>query len=109
MSVPKSRKTSSAVGRRRSHHSLKQTNVSECEKCQAPVVSHRACAQCGNYNGRQATEVASPAAPVAVKATTSKAKPSEAGSSSATEAVPAEKTSKKEAAFKKPARKAPQA
>ena len=65
MSVPKSRKTSSSVRRRRSHHSLKPANVTVCEKCGAPVISHRACAACGYYNGRQVTLASSVVAPAA--------------------------------------------
>ncbi|PIR93967.1 50S ribosomal protein L32 [Candidatus Falkowbacteria bacterium CG10_big_fil_rev_8_21_14_0_10_39_11] len=52
MSVPKRRKTSSKTKKGRSHQALEKTTFSKCSKCGAPVKSHRACTECGNYKTR---------------------------------------------------------
>lgn len=53
MPNPKKRKTTSAKNQRRSHHALKQINVSTCEKCGAAKKPHYACPACGFYNGNE--------------------------------------------------------
>ena len=57
MSVPKKRRTSSSVGRRRSHHALKQVSLVKCSKCGKPVEPHKACAFCGTYKGREVIKI----------------------------------------------------
>ena len=57
MSVPKKRRTSSSVGRRRSHHALKQTTVNSCPQCKKAVKTHQACSFCGNYKGRESIKI----------------------------------------------------
>ncbi|NQV89506.1 MAG: 50S ribosomal protein L32 [Parcubacteria group bacterium] len=56
MSVPKSRKSSSSVRRRRSHLHLNPVNIGTCEKCKAPSISHQVCGECGFYKGRQTVD-----------------------------------------------------
>lgn len=56
MSVPAFKNAKAKVRRRRSHHALKKVQSSTCVKCSAPIISHRACAACGYYNGRQAVK-----------------------------------------------------
>lgn len=56
MSVPKQRRTSSSKKRRASHFAIKSINLSECAKCKKPVLSHRVCAECGYYKGREAVD-----------------------------------------------------
>lgn len=53
MSVPKKRRTSSSVGRRRSHHALKEVTLNKCSQCGKAVKPHTACSFCGTYKGKQ--------------------------------------------------------
>jgi large subunit ribosomal protein L32 len=57
MSVPPKRRTSSKVGRRRSHDALKKINLQKCKKCGQPIKPHHACLSCGTYKGREAVKV----------------------------------------------------
>ncbi len=52
MAVPKKKTSRSRRNMRRSHDSITPPNVVFCE-CGEPTLSHRVCASCGNYNGRQ--------------------------------------------------------
>jgi large subunit ribosomal protein L32 len=56
MSVPASKKSSSAARRRRSHIHVDPVNTGGCSNCGKPVISHRACGECGFYKGRQAID-----------------------------------------------------
>ena len=53
MPLPAFRSSRSKVRRRRSHHALKPVTVLLCKACGADILPHRACAKCGNYNGRK--------------------------------------------------------
>lgn len=53
MPLPAFRSSRSKVRRRRSHHALKAVTVLTCKACGADLLPHRACAKCGNYNGRK--------------------------------------------------------
>lgn len=44
-------------GNTRSHHALKAQSLSMCPDCQAKRLSHKVCANCGKYNGRQVLNV----------------------------------------------------
>ena len=59
MAVPK-RKVSKARRdkRRSSHWKLSVPGVVACPNCGKPRLPHRACKECGYYNGRQVVEVA---------------------------------------------------
>jgi len=46
----------SKTGKRRSHHGLQKARVSTCA-CGALRQSHRACPNCGKYNGRVAVDI----------------------------------------------------
>lgn len=48
----------SATGKRRSHHALKEVQLSTCANCGAAHRPHRMCAECGMYRGRQVVDVA---------------------------------------------------
>ena len=64
--VVRMRHTRSQTRQRRSHHALAETKLAQCE-CGATRVSHRACPQCGRYNGRVVVDMAAKAAAKAAK------------------------------------------
>jgi len=53
MSVPKKRQTRAAGKRRASHFALSKIKLVKCPKCDKPTRSHRACPNCGTYQGRE--------------------------------------------------------
>ncbi|MCR4313656.1 MAG: 50S ribosomal protein L32 [Candidatus Uhrbacteria bacterium] len=57
MPVPARRHSSSHVRRRRAHDAMKTQNVGLCTTCQAPLVPHTACKNCGTYKGKQVLDV----------------------------------------------------
>lgn len=46
------RHTRSHTANRRSHHAIKKGAFTVCEKCNSPRENHRACPNCGVYNGK---------------------------------------------------------
>jgi large subunit ribosomal protein L32 len=56
MAVPRKKVSKSRRNMRRSHHRLRQVNVSECPNCGEFKRPHHICAACGHYNGREVTE-----------------------------------------------------
>lgn len=54
--VVRMRVNRSKTGKRRSHHGLEAVRTSTCE-CGALRMSHRACPNCGKYNGKVAIDV----------------------------------------------------
>ena len=50
------RRNRSQTRMRRSHHALAGVRTSRCE-CGAMRVSHRACPECGKYNGRVVVDI----------------------------------------------------
>lgn len=69
MPNPKQRKPSSGKNSRRSHHALKQMNVSICEKCSSAKKPHHACPACGFYNGKDTSKKKEVAKKTVVKKT----------------------------------------
>jgi large subunit ribosomal protein L32 len=57
MSVPKKRRTRSAVGQNRSHQSLKKKTLNNCPKCGQSVLPHTACGFCGSYKNKTVLKV----------------------------------------------------
>jgi large subunit ribosomal protein L32 len=57
MSVPKKKRTRSSVGKRRSHHALKEINLNKCPKCGRVVRLHAACSFCGTYKDKEAIKI----------------------------------------------------
>ena len=57
MAVPKRKKSKSRVRMRKAHKKAEIAAVSACPDCGAPRESHRACKNCGNYNGRKVLTV----------------------------------------------------
>ncbi len=54
--VVRMRVNRSKTGKRRSHQALSGQRLAQCE-CGALRVSHRACSNCGKYNGRIVIDV----------------------------------------------------
>ena len=52
MSVPEKRISKTRTRSRRAHHALSPIAVQLCSKCNAPILPHHACTQCGYYRGR---------------------------------------------------------
>lgn len=58
MAVPKCKVSKARRDRRRgSNWKLSAPGVVACPKCGAMVLPHRACKECGSYNGRQVVAV----------------------------------------------------
>lgn len=57
MGLPAKRTTSTKRDLRRSHHALSSTQASRCSRCGNAVLSHRACANCGFYKGKEVINV----------------------------------------------------
>lgn len=58
MAVPKKKTSKSRTRTRRAHDALRAGNLGTCPQCGAARQSHRACPECGFYNGRQIVVVA---------------------------------------------------
>ncbi|MBI4256834.1 50S ribosomal protein L32 [Candidatus Uhrbacteria bacterium] len=58
MPVPARRHSRSRVRRRRAHDAMKPQNVGVCTTCQAPLLPHTACKNCGTYKGKQVIDMA---------------------------------------------------
>ncbi|MFN8534266.1 MAG: 50S ribosomal protein L32 [Dehalococcoidia bacterium] len=56
MAVPKKKTPRSYKLSRRSHDHLTKPALQNCPQCRQPTLSHRACPNCGTYNGRQVIE-----------------------------------------------------
>ena len=57
----------SKSGKRRSHHAIAGERLAKCE-CGASRISHRACPQCGKYNGKVIIDVVAQASRAARRA-----------------------------------------
>jgi large subunit ribosomal protein L32 len=57
MSVPKKKRTSGAVGKRRSHHALKKKALNNCAQCGKAVMPHKACLFCGYYKKEASVKI----------------------------------------------------
>jgi len=53
MAQPKRRICRTRRDKRRAHLAAKAPNVMKCPNCARPTLAHRACPECGFYNGRQ--------------------------------------------------------
>jgi large subunit ribosomal protein L32 len=54
MAVPKRKHSKSRRDKRRTHQGLKPNPaIAYCDHCQAPVLPHNACSDCGYYKGRK--------------------------------------------------------
>lgn len=57
MGLPSKRRTTRSKRERNSHAALKKVASVQCENCKAPVLPHRACANCGHYKKKRAINV----------------------------------------------------
>lgn len=53
MALPKRRKSHARVRTRRAQWKAATLTMTVCPHCAATILPHRACNQCGYYNGRQ--------------------------------------------------------
>lgn len=64
MPVPKQRHNTSRKGRRRSgqldKNNIQNANKTKCPNCEALIMPHRACPECGNYKGKEVISVSKP-------------------------------------------------
>ena len=68
MGLPGKRLSRSSKRRRAAHFALDKKVLVECPKCKKPVLSHRACLNCGTYKQREVIVMSSPVAKVAAPA-----------------------------------------
>ena len=57
MAQPKRRWSKARTGTRRSTWKLENKNIVTCPHCHEPILPHRACSNCGYYNGKQVINV----------------------------------------------------
>lgn len=53
MAVPKKKTSKSRRDMRRAHDALSAPGISICPQCKEPKQSHRVCAACGTYKGKE--------------------------------------------------------
>lgn len=56
MPVPKKKMSRMRTRQRKATWKLSRPTVVECPRCKSPKLPHRACHQCGTYNGREVLE-----------------------------------------------------
>jgi large subunit ribosomal protein L32 len=57
MAVPKKKQSKSRGDKRAANWKATAAAYADCPRCRQPKLSHRVCATCGYYAGRQAIEV----------------------------------------------------
>jgi len=57
MSVPKKKKSKSAVRKKRSHHALKKIKLVTCSHCHKQIQPHTICPYCGYYRGKEVIKI----------------------------------------------------
>jgi large subunit ribosomal protein L32 len=53
MPMPKRKTSKSRKNKRRTHWNLNEKNLEECSRCHEMKLPHRACPECGYYNGKE--------------------------------------------------------
>lgn len=56
MPVPKKKMSRSRTRQRKAAWKISRPTIATCGRCQAPKLPHRACRNCGTYNGREVVE-----------------------------------------------------
>lgn len=57
MAVPKRKKSKMRVRQRKGHIKAEVAQVGKCSNCGAPKRAHRACPECGFYDGEKVLDV----------------------------------------------------
>jgi len=57
MAVPKKKMSRSRTRRRKANWKLRAPRTVPCEQCNLPKLPHRACPECGTYQGREVRAV----------------------------------------------------
>jgi large subunit ribosomal protein L32 len=57
MPNPKRRHSNTRTRKRRTHYKASKPSISTCPNCQEMKLTHRACPNCGYYNGRYVVNV----------------------------------------------------
>ncbi len=57
MAVPKRNHSNKRTAQRRAHWKIEAKNLAVCPKCGAKMLPHRACKNCGYYNGKEVIAV----------------------------------------------------
>lgn len=57
MPNPKRRHSNSRTRLRRTHDVLKLKSLATCSNCNASILPHRICPECGHYKGRQVVTI----------------------------------------------------
>ena len=86
--VVRMRRNRSETAKRRSHHALSAAHLAKCD-CGALRMSHRACPECGKYNGRVVLDVVARAKRDARRATKKQKELRESGQAEAKKEEPA--------------------
>ena len=60
MALPKQRHTRHRRDRARKQYDTTFVNTSRCPQCEGPVLTHKACPQCGTYKGREVVKMKAP-------------------------------------------------
>lgn len=53
MAVPKKKMSRSRTRQRKAAWKVEAPSTNRCPQCGAPKLSHRVCAECGSYKGRE--------------------------------------------------------
>lgn len=56
MAVPKKKMSRSRTRQRKAQWKVARPTMSTCPRCKSPKLPHRACRECGTYNGREVIE-----------------------------------------------------
>lgn len=56
MAVPKKKMSRMRTRQRKAQWKVSRPTLSTCPRCKAPKLPHRACDNCGTYNGREVIE-----------------------------------------------------
>lgn len=57
MAVPKKKMSRSRTRQRKAAWKVSRPTTSTCPQCKSTRLAHRACPNCGQYNGREVVEV----------------------------------------------------
>jgi large subunit ribosomal protein L32 len=57
MAVPKKKMSRSRTRQRKAAWKVSRPSMSTCPQCKGTKMPHRACPNCGHYNGREVVEV----------------------------------------------------